>query len=74
MVNGAKLGIKRSIEVTIDLSKLADCSLPTELDPKEPAKGPLNKGGESFLIPVESKVQHEQWARTFSSRKAKTGV
>ena len=34
---GVKIRAKRSIEVTINLSKLADWVFPTELDPKEPA-------------------------------------
>ena len=36
-VNGSRLGSERSIEVSIDLTKLSDWAFPTEKDRKEPS-------------------------------------
>ena len=37
-IRGDKLGLKKSVEVTIDLSKLASWTFPTEADPREAPK------------------------------------
>ena len=36
-VNGSRLGSKKSIEVSIDMTKLSDWAFPTEGDPREPS-------------------------------------
>ena len=57
VINGDKLGLKKLVEVTIDLKKLSSWSFPTEADPRKKSNQSSWRDGKDMTVVIKNGSQ-----------------